>query len=649
MIIPHEKIQEAKEKLGDKNADLMQDLLKMDKYSEQRKVGCCPNPEHEDHTPSCSYNPKTYTFHCFSCGFSIDLIGAHMMVCGSTFLQACQYLFEQADIPFDFDSVAVCQRKRDYRYPKPEYGENKEKVYEYWGSRGISPQTIDYLNIQQDKFGNTLFQYFDLNEKLVTVKVRKSQDVPHGETKIWHLANADHEDILYNLQQINPEEPLIITCGEGDAATAVECGFKNTVSINGGDGNTRWISECWDWLQQFSEIILVPDNDESGKKFTKEVSNRLGEYRIKIADVSIVISPLGEDPREANDLNELLIYGGPEIVREVIRDAKETEIPAIIDYTDVKRFDMSEVPGFMTGIHDLDDALDKIYVGSVTVLTGIAGSGKTSLLSTLICQAVDQGYPAFVYSGELSNPSLKSWLDFVHAGRRGLNEYRSRTGTPFYKVNVDAYRRINAYYRGQIFFYKDTFDQKVSMIFQTAEMVVRRYGVKLLVFDNLTSMDLENDDNNKYQKQEDFIRNIVSFATKWNVACIVVLHPKKMDIYRKMSIFDLQGVSAAINLTHRILALYRVSPKEKEGKVGKSGIVIEKPVPYDVTIEVLKDRFGSGGNKEVGIFYDVPSKRFYDSPESLDHKYNWDEESDYSGIPIPFGEVKTITPVDPFM
>ena len=43
-----------------------------------------------------------------------------------------------------------------------------------------------------------------------------------------------------------------------------------------------------------------------------------------------------------------------------------------------------------------------------------------------------------------------------------------------------------------------------------------------------------------YQKQEEFIRNIVTFATRWDVCCVVVLHPKKMDMYRKMSIFDLQ-------------------------------------------------------------------------------------------------------------
>ena len=107
----------------------------------------------------------------------------------------------------------------------------------------------------------------------------------------------------------------------------------------------------------------------------------------------------------------------------------------------------------------------------------------------------------------------------------------------------------------------------------------------------------------KYQKQEEFIRNIVSFATQWDVCCVVVLHPKKMDMYRKMSIFDLQGVSAAVNLTHRVLALYRVRPEEKKGKVQKSKAGwVQEPIPYDVTIEVLKDRFGSGAGKSATRF-----------------------------------------------
>ena len=46
----------------------------MEKYNPSRRVGCCPNPAHDDHNPSCSYNPKTYQFHCWACDFDADLI-----------------------------------------------------------------------------------------------------------------------------------------------------------------------------------------------------------------------------------------------------------------------------------------------------------------------------------------------------------------------------------------------------------------------------------------------------------------------------------------------------------------------------------------------------------------------------------------------
>ena len=644
MLIDREAIQAAKEQLGDRNAELMQDILQMEKYNPQRKLGCCPNPDHDDHNPSCSYDPKHYTYKCFSCGYSIDLIGAYMLS-GLSFIKACRKLFQEAGYQYDFSEIDRHVKQRDYRYPKPTYAANRNRVNAYWKGRGISEKTLDYLDVREDPHGNSLLQYYDLTDTLVTVKVR-SHNTKEQQHRFWHLPDADHMDVLWNMNRINPEQPLIITAGEGDAMTAIECGFYNTVSINSGEKNFNWIANCWDWLQQFKEIILVPDNDPVGREWTKTVSTRLGEYRIKVADVAKMVTPLGEEPYIAKDLNDLFNHGEDRgAVQAVINDAKDSEIPSIVDYADVKKFDMSEVEGVCSGLGDMDGALDKFYMGSTTVLTGTAGSGKTSLLSTLICKAVEQDFPVFVYSGELSNPSLKSWIDYVHAGRRGLVAHEKKVGRGwYYRVRDDVYRKINEFYKGKIFFYKDSFDQKVSNIMQTAESVVRKYGVRFLVFDNLTSMDLENDDNNKYQKQEEFIRNIVSFATRWNVCCVIVLHPKKMDMYRKMSIFDLQGVSAAVNLTHRVLALYRVKPEEKKGKIMKSrGGWAQEPIPYDVTIEVLKDRFGSGAGKTIGLYYDVPSKRFYDDLVTLDHQYQWDKDSDYSNIPLPFEEPSYLT------
>lgn len=622
--------------MGDRNAELISELLQMEKYDPRRRVGCCPNPAHDDHNPSCSYNPKAHAFHCWSCDFDADILTAYMMHDRCTFLEACQKLFQEAGMEYDFTERGVHQSSR-YRYPKPEYAPNKDRVYAYWQTRCISPETIDYLDIQEDREGNTLFQYRDLNDVLVTVKMRKSRPVRKGETKCTCLPGSDVTHVLYNINKVSPQQPLIITSGEGDCATCIECGFFNAVSIDMGDQSTHWISECWDFLQQFDSIILVHDNDDSGRKFAREVTARLGEYRVRIVNIPTPHTlPDGTKVR-VKDLNELLYYQGKDAVREAITTATQAEIPAVIDYTDVTKFDMSDVPGFITGLTDLDAALDKFYMGTTTILTGSPGAGKSSFLSTLICRSIQQDFPCFIYSGELSNPSLKSWVDFVHAGQRGLQAYQSPVNSNiYYTIRPDVFRKINATYKGKLFFYRDGFDHKVSHLLQTAESVVRINGVKTLIFDNMTSVDLENNDNDKYIRQEEFIRNVIEFSKRWQVCCVVVLHPRKMQAVQRMGLYDLQGVTAAVNLAHRVLSLYRVTKREKEGEMGRGGEWYRKPIPYDVMIDVLKDRFGSAAGKEIGLYYDVPSKRFFDSVQSLDHRYDWDD-ADYGNAPLPFG------------
>lgn len=652
MIIDREQLNEVKVKLGLRNAELLQEIYQMDKWDERRMVGCCPNPNHDDNNPSCSYDHKLHRLKCFSCGWTSDLIQAQMSVNSMTFLDACAWLYEQAGERFDNGDKGKKTHGRDYNYPEPKYADNKDAVVSYWANRGISRETLDYLGIQQDPDGNTMFEYYDLHDVLVDVKVRRHDEPPKGKSKCWHLTKGAKANVLYNINKIVPDQPLIITSGEGDCATAIECGFTNAVSINGGDSNTQWIAECWDWLEQFSEIILVHDNDESGRKFVKEVSKRLGEFRVKTVDIpeepmvdcltGEVLLDKNNNIKYVNDLNDLLLHGGKETVIAAINDAQEAEIPTVVDYTNVKKFDMSDVDGFTTGIKDLDIALDKFYMGSTTILTGAPGSGKTSFLSTLICQALDQGYKTFVYSGELSNPSLKNWIDSVHAGRWGLIELQNqKTGSTYYKVSSQAFDQINAQYKDMMWFYRDDMSQKVSELMKTAENLVRRSGVKFLVFDNMSSVDLEANDDNKWNKQEEFIRDIISFSKRWNVCCVVVLHPKKVPSTRITSLYDLSGVTASVNLSHRVLSLYRVNEKEKKGVLRKGDGFTGKreadwvtvPNRYDVLVDILKDRFGSGLGHTAGLFYDIPSKRFYYDDSTLFYQYSWDKEKHVGEAP----------------
>jgi len=620
--ISREAIQKAKEKLGERNADLIAEIMHLEKYNPQRKIACCPNPAHKDDTPSFSFNPKSNSFYCFGCGFSADFIDARLSA-GDTFLQAVDKLFKEADIPHNFNYRGI-PSDREYQYPKPDWADNKDQVYAYWQKRCISSETIDALGIMQDKHGNTCFPYYDMDDVLRCVKVRPSRAIRKGvdKSKCWWMP-SDTMHLLFNQNRINVTQPLIICCGEGDCATAYEAGFTNATSLPMGDGNLQFISEQWDWLQQFETIILVHDNDEAGRKFVKEATRRLGEYRCKVVDVPETVKDNDGNPHQCKDLNELLFWGGKRAVIDAINSAKEREVESVVDYADVSMFNMDDVEGITTGFSQLDAALGKIYAGTTNLITGITGSGKSSFISTIISQSIDQGFPVFVYSGELNNQLLKSWLNFVHAGQAHLIQ-EANGNRISYRVDPTSVHDIDEYYRRQLYFYKDTESPQADRILAAIEASTKRYGTRVAIIDNMTSVALDANEDNRWAKQDQFVRACLELSQKLDIILFLVLHPRKMTEIRPVDLFDLSGVTSSANLAHRIFSLYRVQDSDREtGRNGKP----KKWTNCDVQCRIIKDRFGEGLGKIIPLYYDVPSRRFYDTPETLAHRYAWDKNT----------------------
>ena len=89
MLVDIELINKAKEKLGDKNAELIVKALGVEDYDEKKMRACCPH--HNEKTPSWIYNPKENKFHCFGCNRNTDIIDA-FMESGMTYIESLQKL-----------------------------------------------------------------------------------------------------------------------------------------------------------------------------------------------------------------------------------------------------------------------------------------------------------------------------------------------------------------------------------------------------------------------------------------------------------------------------------------------------------------------------------------------------------------------------
>ena len=595
--------------------------LDLEKFDEKNLRSICPF--HSEETPSFIWNKKGLYFRCFgACGRNYDIIDVFMYK-GMTYVEAVQKLFELANITYAFGEHKT-KTRRTYRYPNEVECSDKTKVYAYLEKRSISHETADYLDIRQDERGNCVFNYYDINDVLTMVKYRPSRRIKKGENKNWCQPGADTSPLLFNMNRINPEQPLLITSGELDAAAAIESGWTNSVSIPLGDGNLDFCRECYDWLEQFSEIIIAHDNDSSGAKFYSNVNSMLGSWRCKVVKIPEYIE-YENKKTFVKDLNEYLFYCGKSATLDIILSAEDSPVPSVIDLSSIEPMEYEDVDGVTFGLKSIDDEIMRLFYGTLSIVSGQPGAGKSSLLTQLMCNALDQNIKTWLFSGELPNGVEKSWFNYIFAGRRNLEKAVSKKGNPYMRIPGEARGAINRAYKEQWFIYRDDYNNDLDSLTQSMTDVVRKYGVKLLILDNFMTIDTE-DSENENRAQTNTIKRLITFAKKYNVAVVLVCHPRKTDKNSSViGVYDIAGTSNIINLAHRTIALRRVTDEDRENTSRLSDRRKEL-LKYDVIVTIIKDRMFGRSNIDLGLYYDKVSRRFYTTQAEYDKTYSWDDK-----------------------
>ena len=628
MQIDREAILQAKEKLGDRNAQIIVEELGITDFDEKNMKCCCPFHQ-EDHA-SFIYNKKAFNFRCFgSCGRSYDILDVFMYK-GATYAEACKKLFELAEMPYSFGELGV-KTKRHYRYPHEVPCTDKSKVYAYFEQRKISRETLDALDVRQDSEGNAVFNYYDTNDVLTMVKYKPSHKVQHGQAKCWCQQNSDTAPLLFNMNRINVNSPLLICEGEPDCLSAIEAGFKNAVSVPLGSSNLHWIDENLEWLDQFDSIIICADNDDAGVKMQKECVPRLGSWRTKVVDIPAI--PIGNTGRVTKDLNEILYVCGKEKVLELILDAKDSPVPSVADLSDVEPTEYEDVDGVTTGLKAIDDELMRLFFGTLTIVSGQPGSGKSSLLTQLACNSLNNDISTWLFSGELPNGVEKSWFNYIFAGPRNISDAISRRGNPYKKISTTTLAEINKTYKGRWHIYRDDYDNTLDKLIASMTDTVRKYGARCLILDNFMCIDTETSEE-ELRSQTDTIKKLIEFAKKYQVAVILVCHPRKMDAGTNVGIYDIAGTSNIVNLAHRTIGLRRVTDAEREN-AAKYSEKRRQLLKYDVIVTVVKDRMFGRQNIDVGLYYDPASRRFFSDMDEYDRRFSWDKKEYKEPLPLP--------------
>ena len=606
-------VQQAKSDLGERAAEIIADGMGLEKWDSKHLKACCPY--HSEKTPSFSWNKKNNSFKCFGCGESLDIIGYYQRE-GLSFREATRKLFDEVGISYNSDPMET-PRKKDkevYKQPKQETLKAEGKAQQYLELRKISKATINYAGVKEDKQSNIVFEYYDSKDRLMLTKYRPSRKMNKGENKTWCQKDADTSPILYGMHQANPNNPLLITEGEIDRLAAIESGFKNAVSIPFGAENYHWIEHNWEWLEQFNEIIIWSDNDVAGENMRKEVIPRLGKHKTKYVRSTF------------QDINLQLFKAGKESVMKSIESAIYVPIEDIVDMAQVEDYNPDDMEKIKSGLNGLDKFIGGWFLGTLNVITGINGSGKSTFINqSCVCESVNQGYKTFVMSGELTKQQLRNWIEYPMAGKENITTRNNGVNAPnTYYVDKRVKEKMREWYKEKVYIYDNDLDYTAESILKKMEELARRYGVKVFLLDNLMTIDLRSNQFDINIKQKDFVKELVFFARRYNAVVHLVAHPRKTDTIQRLSKMDVAGSGDITNLAHYVTAIHRVSDKEKEDKLDKNNNIIEEGCPFDCIVDLFKNRPMGYQDKSVGVKYDIPSKRFYGESDDLDKIYKWE-------------------------
>ena len=619
MLIPKEKIDKAKELYGDR---AMMDIVTYfgleDSYNETSKSCSCP--WHKDKTPSFIWNPKNNSAHCFSCGRNYGIIDLYLAQ-GMSYLEAVKKLFKQVDIEYNFSNKDI--QDFSYRYPKREHSD-RANVEKYLGLRGISTKTLDYADVQSDIYGNVAFHYYNSNDILMTVKYRLGRkfNKEKDHNKCWSQKDSDFAPLLFNMNRIDPAKPLLVVEGEIDCLSVIEAGYSNVVSIPNGCANSQWIQYNWEWLEQFDKIILWFDSDEAGIKARNDILYRLGTWRTYY----IEINPEDTTPNGARikDANEVLYFKGKDRVLQYINKPLEIPVENVSDLSKAEDFDIEHAEGLYTGIKELDDQIYKLTFGTLNIVTGKSGEGKSVFVNQVaICQAVQQGYDVFVFSGELPAPILRNWVETNMIGR----EYITMKDGHVRVFNPEQRKLMQNWYAGKVLVYDDDYNTTATALLNKMEELARKCGTKVFLIDNLMMIDLECNEEGRLQAEKEFVNKLIFFAKKYNVLVFLVAHPRKTGEIR-VTKEDIAGSGNIVNLAHMVFSVHRYTAKEKEGETNTKNQYIrgKEPIPEDSCVEVLKNRI-TGILPLVKLYFDYPSYRFYKKPSELWFRYGWNKDT----------------------
>lgn len=459
-----------------------------------------------------------------------------------------------------------------------------ERHTEWLKSRGIESSIAAVMEVSTvSKDGaNWLCLPYYLDGKLVNRKYRLTTEKRHqmdtgGKLCLWNAECLRSESV------VNHGAKVIITEGEFDALIAMQCGYDYSVSVpNGAPGekmddpvNAKRYAFLWESmadLERVKTFVIATDADKPGRILAHDLASILGVERCRFI----------EYPEGSKDLNDVFKAEGYAGVTRIVESAKPFPVRGLYAMSDFP--EMPEIQGMKTGINCLDDLIE-LVPGTLTVFSGYANMGKSTIVNTMLARCVASGVPICVASFEtMPKPILRDGIARALIGC-SAPEFMAHS------QRAKAYESIEE----NISIISNALDDDLSLdvegFLDLARVAVIRDGARGIILDPWNELEHKRArDETMTEYVGRAIRQIKAFAKRYQVFFWIVAHPTKPQkgVNTAPTLYDVSDSANWANKADYGLIYHRKDRTLNEGslsvvkvRMGLPGAVGVVSVKYD--------------------------------------------------------------------
>ena len=349
---------------------------------------------------------------------------------------------------------------------------------------------------------------------------------------------------------------LIICEGEMDAlsyqeagvfAVSVPNGAPHKASVGVSSKKYEYLFDARDKINAADRVIIASDADAPGALLSEEIVRRIGKAKCWVVSY----------PDGCKDANDVLVkHGGDELLSTLvratpwpvsgIRDAKEFRESAISLYTDGMDH------GVSLGLPDLDEVY-RVNPQTLTICTGIPGSGKSSFLTWLsVSLASKTGWGSVILSAETPTEIHVLQMAAIYLGKPFSGEFKMS----------EAELNIALDWVQSNFTFLDTSDTTIKSVLDRAAISIMRTGARIVQIDPYNFLTTAEDGVEGVLQINKLLVGLKQFSEQHDCAVILCAHPTKM--YRSPdgstpspSGYDVSGSSAFFNIADAGLTVDR--------------------------------------------------------------------------------------------